>query len=132
MDGSGEVFSVAAPFVRDLFCDYANDTFSPTWRPGVEHRLVMPDSSETYSNGVGSMVLSVVSIHKPGRFPTRVFYTREWIDPDGRRFGKPKLMTTTLGRFRSLCRGWSVDFVLDPAETQHCPALPTTTGDSNG
>lgn len=57
------------------------------------------------------MVLDVVATFKPGRFPERVFYTRRWIDPDGREFGKTnKLRATTTAHFRSLLKGYRHDF----------------------
>ena len=48
----------------------------------------------------------MVSTHKPGAFPTRVFYTRKWIDPQGKTFGKDALRVTTLGYFRTLTKGY--------------------------
>ena len=54
----------------------------------------------------GEMLLSVVSTHKPGKFPERIFYTRQWKDPEGKVFGKGALRVTTIGTFRRLLRGY--------------------------
>ena len=78
----------------------------PSWKPGVERIPVYPDSDEAVFHGEGFMVLTVVDTFKPKGWPTRVFYTRKWIDPQGRTFGKNALRTTTLGHFKTLARGY--------------------------
>lgn len=78
-----------------------------SWRPGVKW-----EQDDEYSDAAacadafGEMLLTVVDVHKPGRFPTRVFYTRQWKDPNGRVFGKGGLRITTLERFRRISRGY--------------------------
>ena len=62
---------------------------------------------------MGSMVLTVVDVFKPGRYPARVFYTRQWIDPDGKVFGKSALRMTTVSAFLRRTRGYMHDFYLD-------------------
>ena len=81
--------------------------------------MCAPDDSEAYCNAVGEMILTEVSRHKPGRYPTRVFYLREWVTPDGKRFGKPALRMCSAEKFNRLSRGWAVDYVVDPDEMQH-------------
>jgi len=117
---AGQTHTVAGyPFVRyvanladDEGCEYQTEG----WRPGCT--LETDENAGSYfpekhyvADGVGSMVLDVVATFKPGRFPERVFYTRRWIDPDGREFGKPsKLRVTTAAHFRSLLKGYRHPF----------------------
>ena len=103
---------VAKLLDKDDGCPYQNEG----WRPGCT--LETDENAGGYfpekhyvADGVGSMVLDVVATFKPGRFPERVFYTRRWVDPDGREFGKPnKLRVTTAAHFRSLLKGYRHDF----------------------
>lgn len=66
-----------------------------TWVPGWNHEYDGGEDSRPVWDGEGLEVRLVVSVHKPGRFPPRVFYTRQWQDPDGQQFGKPGLRMTT-------------------------------------
>jgi hypothetical protein len=50
----------------------------------------------------GRQILTVVDIYKPGRFPTRVFYTMKWVTPDG----KGGLKMTTVDAFRRRALGF--------------------------
>ena len=118
---AGQTHTVADyPFVRyvaDLLDEadgspYQNDG----WRPGCA--LETDENAGGYfpenhyvADGVGSMVLEVVATFKPGRFLERVFYTRRWIDPDGREFGKTStLRVATTGQFRRLLKGYRHPF----------------------
>lgn len=119
----GRTFRVAYPFVRDLhsFMDEDGIGKSLTWKPGLRAVHVpafeVPDVNEV-ADAMGEMILNVVSVHKPGRFPTRVFFTRQWVTPDGRGFGKDKLHVATAGKFRRLARGFGVQMwrMADPDE----------------
>ncbi|KCZ47751.1 hypothetical protein [Hyphomonas sp. CY54-11-8] len=74
------------------------------WKPGFENEYADPygESSYPVCDGMGQMLLTVVSLHKPGpKYPTRVFYTRKWIDPDGKVFGASKLRTSVAWAFRN-------------------------------
>jgi hypothetical protein len=112
---------VLYPFVRCLK-DVPNDEGLESvqcWRPGVVYRAAgyYGDESEGFAHGVGSMLLEVVSTHKPGRFPERVFYTRKWRDPDGREFGNGALKITTAQAFKRMCAGFRYEYRIDePAE----------------
>ena len=57
-------------------------------------------------------LLTVVDIHKPGRFPTRVFYTRQWKDPTAKFSAKPGCALRRLMRFVDGCAGTN-EFWLD-------------------
>lgn len=80
-----------------------------SWRPGVRHEA---DNDSTYAvaDGMGTLILTFVSRHKPGRYPARVFFTREWVTPDGNRFGTTKLHVAVESKFRRLCNGYPYHF----------------------
>lgn len=105
----GTVFKGRYPFciVGSWFAEGDGDGKQvPSWKPGIDHTRVAPDDVEPLHDGEGFIKLTVVDVHKPGDFPTRVFYIRTWIDPQGKEFGKPCLRITTLGHFRRLAQGW--------------------------
>lgn len=111
----GDVFRVLYPFCRGEYNHAEEDGWrtSKTWRPGVEADYC-GENIENYADAMGEMVLTVVSVHKPGRFPTRVFYTRQWVDPDGRPFGKGGCKIATSEKFKRLTRGFRFPFTVDP------------------
>lgn len=95
------VYSDEGPFVRK------------TWSPGVRWEFTDPfGGSDAFADGVGKQILTVVSVHKPGKYPERVFYTRKWQDPSGKVFGKPGLRITTTQNFRILAKGYRHSFQL--------------------
>lgn len=105
---AGSVFAFPYPFVRDEYeeLDEGGPVRVKTWRPGVRYEPVYPDDSEAVADGIGKQIVRVVDVHKPGKYPPRVFYTREWTDPAGRVFGKPGLQIKTLDAFRRLISGY--------------------------
>lgn len=110
----GSTFNFPYPFVKELYDDGDPDGGpSLSWRPGVrfENRVIRGDGGfdEVYdavADSIGRQVVTVISTHKPGTFPMRVFYTRQWIDPLGREFGKGKLHIKSIAAFRHLIQGW--------------------------
>ncbi len=121
---SDESHVVPYPFIRCVADggegdgeDYRRIEFL-SWRPGIQYRCIgyYGDDSEGYANAMGKMHLTLVSTHKPGRYPERAFYTREWESPDGHLFGKPGLHIATSEKFLRLCKGYQHDFVVDPKE----------------
>lgn len=117
----GAVFTVEYPFCRDVFETYDNDgpIREKTWRPGVRHELVAPDgATATQMDGLGAQILTVVSVHKPGRFPTRVFYTRKWRTPEGKEFGKSALRIKTLHAFKTLLAGYRYRCEIEPTSAE--------------
>jgi len=105
----GATIDVGYPFVRESISLFGEAAIM-TWRPGTRFEPVPPDDTRSFADAIGAMVLTIVSIHRPGKFPTRVFYTRRWRGPDGREFGKNNLHVRTLGYFKALCRGYRYDF----------------------
>jgi len=98
----GQEYRVKYPFYFCIHHRYDENGLyqDEVWIPGTRSQHVEPDDSEAIADGEGEMILRVVSIHKPGRFPTRVFYTRKYVDPDGKEFGSGKLHMTTTQTFR--------------------------------
>lgn len=109
----GATFTNPYPFVREIGA--AVDEDGPceflTWKPGL--RAIMPtsqyDDGEELADAMGKQILTVVSIHRPGRFPPRVFFTRQWETPDGKLFGKAKCRVTTQQAFRRMSAGFRSD-----------------------
>lgn len=120
----GLIFVARYPFVRETVTlwdqDGGNEVSS--WAPGVrmEARYVAPDDCETdyIADGVGAIILTIISVHRPGRFPTRVFFTRRWRSPDGKEFGKGGCRCATAEKFRRLARGYAHEFEVRPAHTE--------------
>lgn len=102
---SGSKFTCPYPFVMDTYdsvSSYDGEIYSEdVWRPGVRY-----DGDEAVADNSGSMVLDVISIHKPGKYPERIFFIRTWIDPDGKVFGKKRLRMATRYAFEKLTQGY--------------------------
>lgn len=111
----GMVIAADYPFVRESITldDEDGSQVRESWRPGCVHEFE-ENRRSSWAHGVGLMILFVVSKFKPGKYPERVFYTRQWRDPDGKTFGKAKLRITTTTNFRSLCAGYRHDYGCDP------------------
>lgn len=106
----GDVFRVRYPFCRassEILGEEGVVTVQG-WKPGTYAEGEDPFSwvSTALADGVGLMILTVVSTHKPGKYPARVFYTRRWIDPDGREFGCSGLRVLVESKFRRFAAGY--------------------------
>lgn len=116
----GAFYEVAYPFVLDEFLTYdgGGEFTVKSWRPGVRFEAAWTGTpgadprTDTVVDAMGTQILTVISIHKPGRFPTRVFYTQAWRAPTGKAFGKARLRIATLGAFRAMLRGYRHEFDL--------------------
>lgn len=112
---SGEIIVVKYPFVRHIYSPpHPDDLDEMCWRPGVRLENVGPESCESVADGEGQQVFTVVSIHKPGKYPTRVFYTRKWIDPDGKTFGKGSLKMISANAFLRRISGYWNEYKVKP------------------
>ena len=78
-------------------------------RLGDSGYLYDPDQV-AIADGMGQMVLEVVSRHKPGKFPERTFFLRSFVDPNGRAFGKARLRVTTTPAFKRMAAGYRHEF----------------------
>jgi hypothetical protein len=113
---AGALFTVPYPYFREevtLPPESPEDGLltAITWRPGVKW-VQNYDDSDAVAEGMGAMLLTVIDVHKPGRFPARVFFTRQWRDPDGKVFGKGALRITTVPAFRRRAKGYMHEFEL--------------------
>lgn len=111
----GKTYEVECPYVRTTYDHYDADedgyscTKRETWKPGVEFeaRGYYGDESQAVADGIGKVLYTVVSVHPlPKPYKARVFFLREWIDPDGKRFGKKLLRIMGIGAFRSRLNGY--------------------------
>lgn len=107
-----EIVEVRYPFVKEEF--YGQENGEPftkmSWRPGTRAEFVAPDDTEDFADGIGLQILTVISRHKPGKFPERIFFTRKWRDPDGHEFGKGKLHIMTAQAFKRRCNGFMHEY----------------------
>lgn len=107
------------PFVRtkwesfDVDGPYVNEG----WRPGCDKHEDRDGYFPVYdytANATGSMLLTVISTHKPGpKHQERVFYIRKWRDPDGNVFGRNRLRVTTKQAFGKLVKGYRHQFDIE-------------------
>jgi hypothetical protein len=109
---AGQVFEHKYPFVRTTYTEFDNEGHYevPSWKPGVESVMCPPDDCKAVCEGEGKQIITVVDVHKPGRFPTRVFYTRKFVTPDGVVFGKQNLRITTAQAFRQRVAGYAYSY----------------------
>ena len=117
---AGQVLLIDYPFCREkvtLWDDESSGEIE-SWRPGIRFEdtgYSGPESEpETFAaaDAMGKMRLEVISRHKPGKYPERVFYTRRWIDPDGKEFGKKGLQVMTMKSFKGLLRGYRYPYIV--------------------
>jgi hypothetical protein len=114
-----DVFEFAYPFVRDTYTEHHADEDGyveakvPTWKPGVRMEMIPPDDCQGVADGVGAQILTVVDVFKPGKFPTRVFFTRKWRDPDGKEFGKGGCRVLGICGWRNLLNGYRHEYYLN-------------------
>lgn len=117
----GQIFEFDYPFIEEYVVVHGYDekTDSVTqnkvssWRPGTIIEGDCHGDSVAIAHGVGKQSIALVSIHRPGRFPTRVFYLRRWVTPDGKEFGKPKLLIKTASAFRTLVAGYRYPYEVE-------------------
>ncbi len=135
---AGQSFSIVYPFIRDTYTamDEEGGAEVKTWRPGVhiEHGGRYSDDAVIWADAEGSANFTVVACFKPGHFPTRVFYTRQFVNPDGKTFGKRKMLMATVEKFRRLTKGYlygydvELDHACDGGEAVHSPAASQSPG----
>lgn len=116
----GAFFEARYPFVREAVSLFDGEGMAEvaSWKPGTRAVLVPPDDAEMVADAEGAIILTVVGVFKPGRFPTRVFFTRRWRDPDGKEFGKGSCRMATVAKFYELSRGFRHAYVMAAPELQ--------------
>jgi hypothetical protein len=108
----GDWFEIPYPFIRGVYGADMGEPDMPTWQPGIRNEWITPEETGTVADGLGSATFAVVDVFKPGRYPTRVFFTRTFTDPDGKTFGAKKLHIATLQKFNRLIAGYRIPFGL--------------------
>lgn len=97
------------PFKRGDHTEYDADgpcVVGSTWVPGWNYEQRGPEDTEMVWDGLGEEIRTIISTHKPGaKWPERVFYVRQWRDPDGKVFGRSNLRITTMQAFRRWASG---------------------------
>ena len=104
----GKQYKVKFPFVGTVYNGYDHDGYfqEESWKPGCRSEQVDQYDFEFVADGEGVMILTIIDIHKPGKYPERVFYTRKWRDPEGKEFGAMKLHITTTPTFKRRASGY--------------------------
>ena len=109
------------PFVREVYSifDFDEETGlvprveSFDWRPGTEFDANQY-GERRIAHAVGEIILTEVARFKPGRYPERVFFTRQWLTPEGNLFGKTRLRMTTASAFSRLIKGYGAPYTVQP------------------
>lgn len=122
----GEIFEHAYPFVHSTYTEMDEDGCAevPCWKPGVRFENTYHGDTDSIADGTGKQIITVVDSFKPGRFPTRVFYTRRWVNPDGKEFGKGLLRIAAIQSFRTLVRGYRHEVTLRESPLPICGTKP--------
>ena len=109
----GEIFKIEHPFVLEDYTEWdmeGSHTYK-TWCPGIRYVQYGPEGeADAIADGIGEQEITIVSIHKPGRYPERVFYTRKWIDPSGKAFGSSKLRIATTQKVSNILKGYKYGY----------------------
>jgi hypothetical protein len=122
---AGRTYSAWFPFKREKYQphpehegdgEYSHPPERDTWVPGWSTEVGGCEGEHiTYGwHGDGAMLLTVVSLHKPGpTYPERAFYVRQWRDPDGREFGRANLRCISSRALKSWLAGRKMAFLFD-------------------
>lgn len=115
---AGDIDHVKYPFVRCKITlwDEEGAYEVNSWRPGCNCETDDGGYPDWWAEGHGEMILEIVSIHKPGKYPERVFYTRKWRDPSGTVFGKPGLKMTTTANYKRLKSGFRHEYEYEDSD----------------
>lgn len=65
------------------------------------------------ADGEGYMLIKIIKkVPMPKPYTMKVFFTREWIDPDGKRFGNKMLRMKGEQAFSNMIKGYRYDYDL--------------------
>lgn len=110
---TGAEIEIGHPFVS---VQYDNgDGPIASWQPGTREEQYAPDDWVRVADAMGTQIVTVVGVYKPGKYPTRVFYTRRWRDPAGHEFGKSACHVKSAAQFRILINGYRHRFCMADA-----------------
>ena len=113
MSDIGKTYEVVCPFIVSTHSDF-DGSESEMWIPSARwENTACNQDVEAIADGKGLMLLTVVSRHKPSpKYAERVFFIRQWRDPDGKVFGQTSLKCLTNEAFIRRCRGWFYEWRL--------------------
>jgi len=107
----GAYYEIGYPFIRDA----TNAGGFAKWKPGCRwDRSVARYDRVGKCDAMGTMLVSVKGVYTPPSYPTRVFFTKRWIDPSGSEFGRNTLRCYALGAFTYLVKGFKHPFEIAP------------------
>jgi hypothetical protein len=113
---AGEQFVVAPyPFIRSsvTLCGEEGPYAVQGWRPGTLRPESFSGLGDPVAHGEGKQRLTVVTVCPlPGRYQDRVFYLREWEDPDGKVFGKKQVRICGIQKFAKILSGYGYPYAL--------------------
>lgn len=125
---AGKVFEVPYPFKMGKFTEFdeCGSYVDERYVPGFY--IAKDDDDLPAADAMGAAIYEVVSIHKPGKYLDRVFYTRRWRCPEGICFGGGRLMACSITKFRKLLKGCAYGFNLDGVWVHKSSAVATLVG----
>lgn len=103
---NGDKFTVAFPFV-----EHTLRAGVWVWRPGCHDDTT---NGSLTCDGEGEMTLTVRGIAKPEGFHTRVFYTREFKNPDGHSWQSNGLRVASIGHFLKISKSYIKKYQIIP------------------
>nr|WP_313011675.1 hypothetical protein [Brucella intermedia] len=111
---AGMVFERDHPFTLVVENKGDPDFEIERWRPGawnvVEHG---PEEALACANAIGKVKFTVVSIHQPPGYQTRVFYKRQFFMPDGEAYASGSLKNCIISKFRRDIRGFPFEYTVE-------------------
>lgn len=98
----GAVFEREHPFTL-VIENQGDPTFEhERWRPGAWETWADDGSDDPVTakaHGLGRVKFTVVSTHRPPGYPERVFFKREFTNPDGEKYAPGRLMNSVRRKF---------------------------------
>ena len=79
------------------------------WKPGIRWEDGFQDR-DAVADGMGAMLIVEIGRYTPPGYRQRVFYTRQFVLPNGTLVGRPKLRVMGAAGFTRLCKGYRYPF----------------------
>lgn len=97
---AGDVFERDHPFTWTTERGSAPDDVHERWRPGAWNIDSVGEDVLPSCTALGRVKFTVISMHRPPGYQERVFFTREFITPDGEKYAPARLMNCIARKFR--------------------------------
>ncbi len=89
------------------------------WRPGAwATEYLQPDDACQAAHSEGECIFRVKGEYKPGRYPNRIFFTQQFIDPDGNTMKESYLRIKTQSAFLNQVKKFPFEYSIIPEETK--------------